>query len=264
MPELPDVEYFRRYLDSTSLYLDIERARVLDEELLEGVGAREVADRLAGAAFQETDRHGKFMFVRIDGRGWLVLHYGMSGRLEYWEGEDPPPEHTALLVDFRDGSHLAYICVRRLGRIGLTDAPGDVVRQRELGPDVLADEFDWEQFSRLLDGRRGYLKSALMDQHLMAGIGNEYSDEILFQCRLHPKTEVQRLDETQRREVFETLRRTLETYVAHLPDTDALAEDYLLPHRHGDGRCPRCGAELAKIEVIGRSAYYCPTCQKPD
>ena len=93
----------------------------------------------------------------------------------------------------------------------------------------------------------------------MAGIGNEYSDEVLFQSRLHPKTEVQRLDETQRREVFETLRRTLETYVAHLPDTDALAEDYLLPHRHGDGRCPRCGAELAKIEVIGRSAYYCPT-----
>lgn len=261
MPELPQVEYTRRYVDATSLHKPVERAKVHDEDLVEGTDPDELESSLVGEPFEKAVRHGKHLFVAVDRDGWLGLHFGMTGDVAFWREEDEVPEYLALEVEFRDGDRFGFTCSRRLGKIRWVERLERFVDDEDLGPDVLADEFEWEVFDELLEDRRGYLKSALMDQHLMAGIGNEYADEILFQSGFHPETKAPDLDRADRRDVYETLRKTLQTHVARFPDLERLADDHLVPNREKGGECPDCGTELETVEVVGRNSYFCPSCQ---
>lgn len=257
MPELPDVQVFKEYLDSTSLHREIDGVDVESTEVLEGVSKRSLIQSLTGHSLGSSRRHGKWLFGQVsDGAGWLALHFGMTGFLEAWKGGAGPPEHTRVRLDFDDGWHLAFVCQRKLGRVGLVDGVEEFLGEREIGPDAM--DVDRETFVEALSGKRGTLKGALMNQSLFAGIGNEYSDEILFQLGLHPGTEVGELDEERLGEVFDTMRAVLETAIDARVDTAKMPDDWQLPHRHGDGRCPKCGEDLQKTEVVGRSAYWCP------
>jgi formamidopyrimidine-DNA glycosylase len=262
LPELPDVQVFKQYLDATSLHQRIEAVDVHSQQMLEGLDAQDLKVGLTGRTFEATHRHGKYLFVALDDGNWLMLHFGMTGSLKYYKDAGKEPEYEQILFRFANGYHLAYIMTRKLGEVRLLDDPDDLIEEKELGPDVLGDEFDFETFRHILEGRRGMIKSRLMDQQLMAGIGNVYSDEILFQAGIHPRTEVNKLDAGALRRVFDCMQEVLHVAIEHQARPDQFPSDYLTRFRHTDHGCPKCGGPIERVEVAGRSGYFCPRCQK--
>lgn len=260
MPELPDVEVFKRYLDATALHQTIAGSTVSETRILSGVSKAALAEHLKGQALEETRRHGKHLFARAGRAGWLRLHFGMSGFLRYFKRGDKRPAHVRFRIDFDNGCHLAYDCRRLLGEVGWVSSPRAFVQATGLGPDALRD-LDGGRFRELMAERRGTLKGALMDQHFIAGIGNVYADEILFQARLHPRTAVGDLAGKDLGHLFGALETVLGDAIAARADPEKLPDGYLTPRRGKDGECPRCGGALEKIAVSGRRGYVCPHCQ---
>jgi formamidopyrimidine-DNA glycosylase len=261
MPELPDVEVFRTYLQSTSLHKTIRAVTVADASVLEGIGHSRFSQTLAGHCFETASRHGKYCFLKLDDERCLFLHFGMTGFVQYFKKKPKAPEHVRLVFEFTNDYSLAYDCRRKLGRVGVTDDMEDFIAAQNLGSDAFDETLSEDDFVRLLGKRRGMLKPALMNQQIIAGIGNIYSDEILFQLRLHPKVSLRQLEETQLRQTYRVLRDILATAVEANAEPEKMTTSMLTRHRHGDGRCPVCGADLEKIDVAGRRACYCPSCQ---
>src|SRR3569832_1170811 len=190
MPELPDVEVYKQYLDATALRQRITDTHVHAPKLLGETSARKFKDALAHRQLVGSRRHGKWLFAQTDAEPWVVLHFGMTGALEYYE-QGPEPRHAIMTLDFENGAHLTFVDRRRLGTIDLTDDPDDFLAARGVGPDAL--QLDWPHFKTLLASRRGGIKTTHMDQSLLAGLGNEYTDEVLIKADTHPITPVTEL-----------------------------------------------------------------------
>lgn len=259
MPELPDVEYYRRYFNATALRQRIAHIHMHEPRLLEATSPQGLGRALKGRHFVSTQRHGKYLFAETDGDNWLVLHFGMSGELHYTKNGESEPEHTQFSIEFGNFHRLDYIAPRKLGHIALVKSPQYCIEAKTLGPDALA--IDEETFVEQAAKRRGGIKAWLMDQHSLAGIGNLYSDEILFQCRLHPRTAVADLDDKDLSRIYRTTQRVLEKAIECKADPAQLPESFLLPHRHTGGLCPRCNGALGYIDSAGRTAWLCPGCQ---
>ena len=256
MPELPDVEMFKRYLDATALHQSITETEVFEKRILEDVSTGAIKSALSARQFTDTHRHGKYLFAHLDDAQWLVLHFGMTGRLKYYKVEDSRPEHIRLQVRFTNGYYLAYDCQRMFGAVTLAADRAQFIKRKKLGPDAL--RLSWSEFQQAFQGRRGQLKPALMNQHILAGIGNIYSDEILFQMELHPELPVSRLSPEQLHQLYRTTQEVLQTAIDAGADPEQFPDHFIIPHRHGDGTCPRDGQPLQRIKVSGRSAYLCP------
>lgn len=261
MPELPDVETFRRYVDATSLHHRIDEIEIDTPRMLKGVTAATLRSRLKGAQFKSTARHGKFLLVEFGDGGWLVLHFGMTGYLEYRKSGEDIPEHTRLIVHFGNDYRLAGIWQRRLGRISLTRSPAHFVQEEGLGPDAWEPGIALDDFRRMIRERRGSIKSALMDQAFIAGIGNVYSDEMLFQSHIHPGAAANSLDEGQLAELHAKMLHVLRVAIERQADPERLPESWLLPRREDGQRCPVCRGEVKSLKVSGRTSYICPSCQ---
>lgn len=259
VPELPDVETYKRYLDATALHQSIERLHVEAPELLSHTSPRGLRQVLTHHCFDRTQRHGKYLFVQVETGSWLVLHFGMSGRLAYYKHDQERPSYTRLCLDFDNGYHLAYIAPRKLGRIALTDDPGTVIAAQQLGPDAQALDFD--RFQKRVAGRRGAVKSCLMNQQVMAGIGNLYADEILFQAGLHPQRRIEKLGRDARQRLFKSLKTVLDEAIVAQADPSRMPDAFLLPRRRQGGHCPVCATRLRTVTLNGRTAYYCGECQ---
>jgi formamidopyrimidine-DNA glycosylase len=260
MPELPDVETFKRYLDATSLHQRITEIDVRSAYVLKGVSARELARRVKGRSFESSRRHGKHLFVRADGDLWLRLHFGMTGSLQYFKHEEQAPKHTRVFFVFANAHCLAFEDQRKFGEIGLIDDVNEYLRKRALGPDAL--DVDLKEFKDILIKHRGAVKTILLNQKLIAGIGNIYADEILFRARIHPATQVSALKEKTVTKLFRATRYILEKAIESKADMDLMSKSWLLPHRGKGGKCPRCGRELKSSTIGGRTAWFCANCQK--
>ena len=261
MPELPDVEVLKQYADATSLHQKIQQVRVHERRILEDVSADQLASGLEGYTFESTQRHGKYLFVSLAGANWLMLHFGMTGDLKYFTAPEKKPEYDQLLIGFLNGYYLAYDAPRKLGKIGMVEDIDSFVKEKGLGPDVMKSSFDLGTFQEIVTGRRAMLKTTLMNQQLMAGIGNVYSDEILFQAGVHPRTEIKQLGEKKLKQVFETMKEVLQTAIDCRADPGQFPSGYLIPQRHEGGKCPNCGGQVEQLKVSGRTAYFCPDCQ---
>ncbi len=262
MPELPDVEGFRKFVDATSLHQTISRVTIADERLLKGVTPNKLRGHLEGARFTGNARHGKYLFTSISRGGALVVHFGMTGDLAYGDDSEDPPDYSRVTIEFENHKRLSYISKRMLGEIGLAEDPARFVKDHGLGPDALDPELNREEFIKALTGRRGRIKSALMNQSIVAGIGNVYSDEILFQARVRPTKEVKTLEEKDIGDIFDVMRRVLGTAAERGGEVEKLPRDWLLPHvETGDDSCPGCGGKIIKTKIGGRPSHYCPDCQ---
>lgn len=261
MPELPDVEVFKRHLIESALNQRIDGVVVRNRRVLAGLTPARLQADLAGHRFRAARRHGKHLFAQIDAGPWLAMHFGMTGKIMYFTGDDPAPDVDRLRIDFVNGAHLAYYDQRLLGRLRLVDDPDRFIADKPLGPDAL--DADYRAFTAAIDGARGGIKAVLMDQAVIAGIGNIYSDEILFQARIHPQTKVAALDARQRQTVYRAMKAVLKKAITREADPDKLPADYLIPHRHAGAACPRCGGKVARLSLAGRGSYFCPRCQPP-
>jgi formamidopyrimidine-DNA glycosylase len=259
MPELPDLEVFKRYVDSTSLHQNIETIEVKDGRVLGGVSAGELRRGLEGRKFASTRRHGKHLFVELDDGPWLLLHFGMTGDLKYYKDANEEPPHARVMIYFGNGYHLAFDDQRLFGKVDLIEDPDHFIEEHKLGPDPL--DLDFPAFRERLEGRRGEIKATLMNQRIFAGIGNIYSDEILFQVRLHPRTSVGRLDGDAFHDLHEQIQRVLHAAIERGASPQGLPDSFLLPHRREGAECPRGNGNIQKTKAAGRTAYYCPACQ---
>lgn len=260
MPELPEVESFGKYLDKTSLDKIIKDVEIKSPELLQNVDAGDLKEKLEGHKFKHTKRYGKYTFTGLDNDFWLILHYGMTGRLKYFKNSDEAPHYDRLLINFEDESHLAFDDPRKFGKINLTSSIEDFIKEKKLGYDAL--EIDLKTFKQIFEKKKGAVKSVLMDQHIIAGIGNIYSDEILFQACIHPKTPVNRLDGTQIGRIFKVMKKVLRTSVDKRIADEELPDSFIIPNRKKNGKCPNSDVKLKTVKVSSRTAYYCPECQK--
>jgi formamidopyrimidine-DNA glycosylase len=258
MPELPDVEVFRMYVDTTALHKKIRRAKLTDTGLLAGSSSAKLKRRLKGAAFQATRRHGKHLGVHLDTDAWLMLHFGMTGGLDYAKADSDLPEHSRLVLGFDNGFRLVYVNQRKLGRIRLADDFDAFIAEEALGPDAL--EIGREPFVELLSDGRGTLKARLMNQSLIAGLGNVYTDEILFQAEIDPGTSVADVTPDAAADLWRTMRRVLRTAIDRRARPEQFPESWLTPHR-GEEQCPRCRGALKQAKISGRTSRYCPACQ---
>lgn len=261
MPELPDAVVYRRHVERTALDRLIAGTEVVDPLILDdGVSPPRFEEMLRGRRLQETYRHGKHVFARYgDDTGWLALHFGMTGRVQYVE-DGEVPEYAYVQFHFEDEGHLAFICPRKFARVRLVDTPEAFVAEKGLGPD--ARRADVESFLEPFEGRRGTIKGRLLDQKVIAGLGNIYADEALYQEGIHPRTTVPELSEDDLRGLYDAVQWVLDAAIAANADPTALDPDrFMLPHRYDDERCPKTGVPLKTEQVSGRTAYYSPARQ---
>ena len=281
MPELPEVETYARYFAQHALHQRIARVVVRDERILADIRKETFVRKLKGRAFTEVRRHGKHFFARAgwqmtDGRwretsskslpsairhlpsdAWLHLHFGMTGDLKYYRDAADEPRFAKVIFDFDNGAHLAFEDVRLFGLANVVDSPDAFISTRGLGPDPLDRSFTYKRFAEILDKRRGAIKSLLMSQEIIAGLGNLYADEILFRTSIHPRRTIDRLRDAEKRAIYDSMRRILRTALERdLPPRS------LFHHREEGERCPKCGGTLRRTVVFGRTTYYCATHQR--
>jgi formamidopyrimidine-DNA glycosylase len=259
MPELPDVEVYRRRLAHGALRRPVDEVRVHDATLLEGVTAEALATRMVGRRLTGTARRGKHLFARVSGGDHLVLHFGMTGVLLTDDVEEEPPRHTRVAWTLRGGTRLLFVNQRKLGHVALTGDADDYCRRHDLGPDAL--DVDGPALRRLLGGHRGSVKALLMDQSAIAGLGNIYTDEVLFHARLDPRRPADGIDVREAARVHRQLHRVVRVAVDAGADPARLPRGWLLHAREQGAPCPRGNGEVARVRVGGRSTYFCRACQ---
>jgi formamidopyrimidine-DNA glycosylase len=261
MPELPEVEIYARYFAAHALRQKIASVDVRDERILGAIRSDALQEKLTGRSFRRVQRHGKHLFADSGGE-WLHLHFGMSGDLAYYKAPKDEPRWARVVLDFTNGSHLAFDDMRLFGVVDLTSSPDDYVREHRLGPDPLHPGFTLRRFRQIVDGRRGAIKSLLMSQDVIAGIGNLYADETLYQTGIHPRRPADQLSDADGKAIHGTMRRILRAVIARKARGASYPAKYLIPHREEGERCPKCGGTIHRTVVFGRTTYFCAKHQR--
>ncbi|MGW0824949.1 Fpg/Nei family DNA glycosylase [Streptomyces sp. NPDC002845] len=260
MPELPDVEGFRKMFEFCAKGRVVQRVDVRDAGVLHGVSARRLRDALEGRRLTKLERHGKWLLAHTGGPT-LMLHFGMTGQLVCGHPDDVTEAHDRVLFTVSADRQLRYRDQRKLQGLWLADDDSDVARLlADQGPDALA--VAREEFEAALSSRRGRVKTVLTDQSVLAGLGNLLADEILWRARLRPTNRACDLSEADRRRLYTHMRRTLRSAVTAgcVPPRDS----WLTGHRDDPApACPRCGKPLRRSRMASRSTVWCPRCQ-PD
>ena len=258
MPELPEVETYKRYLDDSSLNQIITSVKVIDNRVL-NIDESYLKKFVMGNKFKSSIRHGKYILVILE-QGYLVMHFGMTGDLEYYNKKDDEPKFSKVIFRFENDFNLAYISRRMFGRIDIAESIEDFIEKKNLGPD--AYKMSLEEFKGALKRRSGIAKNLLLNQSFVAGIGNIYSDEILFKTKLYPKVKIDSLDESKIKELFINIKEVLQVGIDRKGDLGTYPNNFLIPHRKNEDRCPLCDYEIKRYEISGRHGFYCPNCQK--
>lgn len=264
MPELPDVEMMRRYLAETSLHQRVHDVRILDDYVIKDVSSNEFRDRLRGIKFERVGRRGKFLEVYTDSKYDLAIHFGMTGYLRYIPSYASYQKYTRVVFTFFQNYDLRYVAKRKLGGLYLVpDGKFNSVRTIEnMGPEPLDPKFNFQSLKNIAEGRSATLKALLLNQSFIAGIGNVYADEILFQTGVRPDRKISDLTETELLKLFRQIKRVLQTAIQHQTSFKGLEEDFLIPHRRIGEICPKCKSEIKNMKISNRTSYYCERCQR--
>ena len=278
MPELPEVEVVRRDLEKEIVgrrvkTVDVRGARSVRRHR----SGAEFASRLEGRTIARVERRGKYLVHRLDDGQALVVHLGMSGQLlRPASAKDPLAKHTHVVITFTQGGQLRFVDPRTFGEMFVADPDtlGEHVEElRHLGMDPLEESMQWEGFGRLLTARRTKLKPLLMDQKFLAGIGNIYSDEILFAAGLRWDRPSDSLTPEEVRRLYRAMVEILQSAVKHRGSSLSDAQYVDLFGKPGGFQalhavydreglaCPRCRRIIVRERTGGRSTYFCATCQ---
>ncbi len=268
MPELPEMENYRRLLSQHLINVPITAVTVNREKSI-NMETEAFAKALIGARIVFIERRAKHILFHLhDGRR-LLLHLMLGGILFYGT-EEERPDHTTQ-VELAFGERILYFMGLRLGYLHLLSVKQAEAAMGKLGPELLDHRMNLDRFTGLLKGRRGALKNLLVNQHVIAGIGNCYADEIAYEARLLPSTLVQNLTPESIARLYESIRKVLTEATEiggymEMPfmNGDTVTGSYndqcKVYDREGEP-CLRGGGTIVKIELTGRKVFYCPDCQ---
>ena len=267
MPELPEVENTRQYLLRSGLVgrrfaaPDITWSRTVREpsvgEFIEGVAGRRVAD---------LRRRGKYLIAALDDDQFLVLHLGMTGSLRIHDARREPPPMVRHTFPLDDGRELRFIDPRKFGHLWLLSDPSDAMSN--MGPEPLEPSFTASALGETLARRKSPIKALLLEQSVIAGIGNLYADEALFLSGIHPERSANTLDGDEiaalHHGIIQSLTVSMSAYAAareaEWPDPPVTLSPWTIPRSEGE-LCPRCDGTVQVMRLRGRSSWHCPACQ---
>ena len=273
MPELPEVETIVRGLQPGLQGRVILSAQVYWSRTIATLSVQDFQHRVVGRRILAVNRRGKYIVLQLSDGDWLLIHLKMTGHLQVVSREKDASPHKHLRVVFHldDNHRLWFRDTRKFGRIYLTDDLDAMLGH--LGPEPLDDDFTPEVFASLLRNRRGRIKSLLLNQQFIVGLGNIYSDEALFEARLHPQRTADSLNRAEsdalHRSIKKVLCQGIENKGTTLNDRsyrDAKGKEgnnqmFLRVYGRGDQPCLRCGVAVQRIVLGGRSTHFCPHCQ---
>jgi formamidopyrimidine-DNA glycosylase len=270
MPELPEVETVARSLRAPLIGRTITAATVHWPRTVAQPAVEQFTARIAGQQIVSIDRRGKYLVLKLN-KDYLLIHLKMSGRMQVLPVHLPQDRHVHVVLDLDDGQQLRFRDVRKFGRVYLVKEPEQVTAG--LGPEPLSDDLTLAGFCDLLSHRSGRIKSLLLNQQFLAGIGNIYADESLFAARIHPLRPADSLTAREQAALYHAIRAVLQRAIASqgttLADggyTDAEGQPgsyqrQIAVYGRQGLPCPICQAPIERIVIGGRSSHFCPGCQ---
>ncbi len=274
MPELPEVETIRRSLQDKIKGKTLTGVEVFLEKIVKGVELNHLDAKLNGKKITRLDRRGKYLIIHLSGGLAIVIHLRMTGQLLYCSPEQEKAKHTHVVFHLDDERQLRFVDQRQFGKVELVSSKelGTVSGLKTLGVEPLSDDFTRELFKKELRNKRTKIKSLLLDQTFIAGIGNIYADEALFRAMINPERVASALNA---REVSRLYLSIKEVLIEGIENRGTSIKDYI----DGDGlqgtnqgnlrvygrdgeQCVKCGRIIERIIVGGRSSHFCPKCQK--
>ncbi len=280
MPELPEVETIVRELRARVLNIRIRQALLLQPEMMKGTPAlaAKFDSLLRGKSFKAIERKGKYLLFTLSGGRRLLAHLGMTGKFVLRRKGDPNPAHLCSQYHFAGGQRLDHVDVRRFGRLGIYDKTEEIPALRRLGIDPLSADFSAASLEKLVylqDGRRRRRQAIhilLMRQDLLAGVGNIYASEALFRAGIRPQKSAGRLRPEHLQRLALCLPVLLEEAIARggttvsdyrrVDDKTGEFRTMLRVYNREGQPCGTCRSRIRRIRLGGRSAFYCPKCQK--
>ena len=279
MPELPEVETLRRDLEKEVTGKRVKTVEVTGmRSIRRHPNKKHFIGKIEGRKLASVHRRGKYLLVGLEGGDILVVHLGMSGQLLRAKGgpKDPPPKHTHIIFTFTQGGQLRFVDPRTFGELFVTtpdELEAQVPELAHLGFDPVDDVLSWTRFGEMLVARKTKLKTLLMDQKFVAGLGNIYSDEILWAAGLRYDRSSDRLTSQEVRRLYRSMIETLQDAIKHrgssladeqYVDLFGAVGDYQSQHKVYDREgqsCRRCRSTIVRVKVNGRSSFLCPQCQ---
>jgi formamidopyrimidine-DNA glycosylase len=278
--ELPEVEVMRRDLEKEVVGKRIRNAEVRPARnamriIRRHARRKEFSDRLASKKITKIERKGKYVLLHLENGDVLVVHFGMSGQFIRGTKRQALPQHTHVVLEFVQGGDLRYIDPRTFGEVFVTaaDELGKVKELDHIAIDPLEDTFTWQEFSYELGRRASKLKPLLMDQKFISGLGNIYSDEVLFAAGLRHDHMSDQLSAQEVRRLYRAMREVLQEAVRFRGttlDDEAYVDLFGKPGEYQHelkvyGRlgiaCRRCRTPIQVVKISQRNCYFCPQCQ---
>jgi formamidopyrimidine-DNA glycosylase len=270
MPEVPDLEAIRKYFNRTIAGRTIERVETFIPVPIR-IPRDDFVRLLSGETLGEVHRHGKFLIFTLESGRVLVINPMLTGRFSLQQPNVKRGAKPIFALGLDDGTEIRYADQRLMGRVYLVEAEelGSVPQFAEMGPDVLSPDLTEDVFKDRLRKYSGQIKSILINHKFIAGVGNAYSDEILWEARVHPYKKRTQLSDQEISHLYHATRNVLlwaEPLVwEKMQESLDYSEwrDHLRVHRRGGQPCPRCGSTISEITAGQRITSFCRTCQ-PD
>ena len=269
MPELPEVQTIVSGLKKTVLGKKIKSIFSDSSRVLSG---KDFSRELVEGKIVDVKRRSKFIIIELSNNRAILIHLGMTGNLFYLKKEAPKEKHDHLILRFSDNSQLRYNDPRKFGKIKIVNLPElkNLPEISQLGPEPL--KISLNDFANIFRKRKGRIKTSLLNQKLLAGLGNIYSDETLFDAKIHPLTKIDTLNPEKLKSLYCSIKKILKkaiqaggTSVDNYLNVDGekgFFQFKLKVYGREGEPCPRCGARIKRIRINQRSSHYCPRCQK--
>lgn len=265
MPELPEIETYKVFLSQLIGGQTISSVTINREKSI-NVSIEQFTEQVMNERIKTIERRAKYLIFRLQNGSNLLLHLMLGGWMFYGNEEARPDRTIQVMLSF--GHEHLYFIGLRLGYLHLETEDSIYHKLQKLGPEPLESSFSFDTFLYNLKGRRGALKTTLMNQKFIAGIGNRYSDEILWHAQLRPDNKVNEIDEGERIRLYESIKFILQQaiqkcgYMDPLFIGDTKTGGYqMYVHGQAGKACPRCNASIIKVEMSSRKTYYCENCQ---
>lgn len=274
MPELPEVETIKRSLHPKLVGRKIRDCEILYEKCIKTHAPEKFINGVRGATIENIERRGKYLKIFLNTAEILLIHLRMTGRLIISPKGDPVTKHTHVIFHLDNDLQLRFIDIRKFGTLYLL--PGEELHKvrgyRILGPEPFGEEFTLEYFKKAVKERKKNIKTLLLDQDVVAGIGNIYADEILHAAGINPARPAESLNGNELEKLYHSIKRELKkgienrgTSFSDYVDGEGRKgknQDYLSVYHRQGCNCSRCGCEIIKTKLGGRSSHYCPGCQE--